>query len=91
MSMQDRLETYNEELAADSPIPQPRARKVSKISFDSPIVPQVVAPPSPPKERQQVPSIRTRKVSKVSMFEFVPEEKEKPKTQERPASLTVPQ
>merc|ERR1719341_1682194 len=88
MSMQDRLETYNEELASDSSVPPPRARKVSKISFDAPIVPQVVAPPSPPKDRQQVPSIRARKVSKVSMFEFVPEEKEKVKTQDRPASLT---
>ena len=102
MSMQDRLEIYNEELDTETVVPPPRVRKVSKVAFEGPTVPQVVTPslaneihvpaahvPAVHVPAVHIPPVRTRKVSKVSMFEFVPEEREKPK--DRPQSLDVPQ
>merc|ERR1712123_316861 len=91
--MQDRLETYNEDFRRHSLAPsdpKTRERKISKISFQAPMIQQtpVVAPSSPATEKH-VPAIRTRKVSKISMFEFVPEENPDPKSQEE-SRLEVP-
>ena len=88
LSMQDRVELYNTALeldteAEEAALARPRVRKSSKVMFEAPrpalevtaegvrVVERVEA------EVQQEPppaSARTRKVSKVSMFEFVPEE-----------------
>jgi len=70
VSMQDRLEMYNEEFTSPVPELQPRERKTSKVAFEAPDISQLVVPASHP----SVPAPRTRKVSKMSMFEFVPEE-----------------
>ena len=87
--MQDRVELYNTALeldteAEEAALARPRVRKSSKVMFEAPrpalevtaegvrVVERVVEA-----EVQQEPppaSARTRKVSKVSMFEFVPEE-----------------
>ena len=89
LSMQDRVELYNTALELDTEAEEaatarPRVRKSSKVMFEAPrpalevtaegvrVVERVVEA-----EVQQEPppaSARTRKVSKVSMFEFVPEE-----------------
>ena len=80
LSMQDRLEAYNQELDDAAPVPKPRVRKTSKVVFDGPTVTaqglDQLNTVGPQVERLVVaPTVRTRKVSKISMFEFVPEEK----------------
>merc|ERR1711915_1087783 len=87
MSMQDRLETYNEELASDEQ--SAKARKVSTISFDVPTIVPPVITTEPPTSEKPASVNRARKVSKISAFEFVPEEKEKPVEVKR-ESLDVP-
>ena len=89
MSMQDRLEMYNEELDMDkdSDKEQPRVRKLSKVAFEAPTQLQPDAPTT--NTHIQVPAARTRKVSKISMFEFVPEEQEKEKSNARPTSVDM--
>merc|ERR1712215_158204 len=88
MSMQDRLETYNEELASEEQ--NAKERKVSTISFDVPtIVPPPVITTEPTTSEKPASVNRARKVSKISAFEFVPEEKEKPVEVKR-ESLDVP-
>ena len=92
MSMQDRLEMYNEELDSDkgNDKVQPRVRKVSKVAFEAPTELQPDNTSSPATNTHiQVPATRTRKVSKMSMFEFVPEEQEKEKTKARPTSVDM--
>merc|ERR1711872_66675 len=93
MSMQDRLEMYNEELDTDNDHAQPRVRKVSKVAFEPP-TPAELGTSSPPVTTTHMPvppTTRTRKVSKISMFEFVPEEQEKEKQKDRPNSADIPQ
>ena len=85
LSMQDRVELYNTALELDTEAEEaatarPRVRKSSKVMFEAPrpalevtaegvrVVEAEVQQEPPPA------SARTRKVSKVSMFEFVPEE-----------------
>ena len=89
MSMQDRLETYNEELASDEQRGDTKIRKVSKISFDAPTIVPPIITPEPPSNERPASVQRARKVSKVSTFEFVPEEKEKT-TEVKRESLDVP-
>merc|ERR1719233_451231 len=91
MSMQDRLEMYNEELDMDKDCDneQPRVRKSSKVAFEAPTQLQLDAPTT--NTHIQVPAARTRKVSKISMFEFVPEEQEKEKNIARPTSVDMQQ
>eukprot|EP00092_Neocalanus_flemingeri_P019327 GFUD01020933.1.p1 GENE.GFUD01020933.1~~GFUD01020933.1.p1 ORF type:complete len:242 (+),score=59.64 GFUD01020933.1:39-764(+) len=98
ISVQDRLELYNEEFVPTAPVE--RVRKNSKVAFEAPTMQQVLAPASPAMEKKNslppamermnsLPAVRTRKVSKVSMFEFVPEENPNPKTQAE-SGLDVP-
>merc|ERR1711915_498585 len=87
MSMQDRLETYNEELASEEQ--NAKERKVSTISFDVPTIVPPVITTEPPTSEKPASVNRARKVSKISAFEFVPEEKEKPVEVKR-ESLDVP-
>ena len=76
LSMQDRLETYNEELAYGQDNNQPITRKTSKISFEPPS--SSFAPSSPTDKSLNLPAGgRARKISKISTFEFLPEENEK--------------
>ena len=89
MSMQDRVDMYNRDLEENSKVEpeEEKVRRTSRVMFDPPRVESnedvvtVGETPSTEAEVHQVPqqgnkpaSTRTRKVSKVSMFEFVPEE-----------------
>ena len=89
MSMQDRVDMYNKDLEETSKVEQEqeKVRRTSRVMFDPPRIESnedvvtVVETSSTEAEVHQVPqqgnkpaATRTRKVSKVSMFEFVPEE-----------------